>query len=96
MLLPDSVDLRIQLPKNSRNTAWAAFDGRNRIELSQGDCITISLSPYPVPTVCKRDQGGDWFESLKRCLHWNERTRQRGADEEVLMDRLDIDGVTKL
>ena len=25
-------------------------------------------------------QSSDWFESLRRCLHWNERTRQKGFD----------------
>lgn len=33
MLLPDSMDLRIAVPYNSRSTAWASFDGRGRVEL---------------------------------------------------------------
>ncbi|KAG6862310.1 hypothetical protein C0995_016008 [Termitomyces sp. Mi166 len=33
MLLPDSMELRICVPYNSRSTAWASFDGRGRIEL---------------------------------------------------------------
>lgn len=59
----------------------AAFDGRHRIELLQGDYIAVSMSPYPMPTVCAEDQSLDWFESLRRCLHWNERTRQKGLNE---------------
>lgn len=35
MLLPDSMDLRICVPYNSRSTAWASFDGRGRIELKR-------------------------------------------------------------
>ncbi|KAI8912548.1 ATP-NAD kinase-like domain-containing protein [Gorgonomyces haynaldii] len=77
MLLPDSVELKIQVPLDSRNTAWASFDGRHRIELKQGDAVTITMSRYPVPSVCQEDQTSDWFESLRRCLHWNERTRQK-------------------
>lgn len=35
MLLPDSMELRICLPFNSRATAYASFDGRGRIELKR-------------------------------------------------------------
>lgn len=35
MLLPDSMELRICVPFNSRSTAWASFDGRGRIELKR-------------------------------------------------------------
>ncbi|KAI8832891.1 ATP-NAD kinase-like domain-containing protein [Chytridium lagenaria] len=77
MLLPDSIELRVQVPRDSRSTAWASFDGRHRIELRQGDSIVVSLSRFPMPTVCDVDQNTDWFESLRRCLHWNERARQK-------------------
>ncbi|KAF9576920.1 hypothetical protein EC968_000045 [Mortierella alpina] len=33
MLLPDSMELRICVPFDSRSTAWASFDGRGRVEL---------------------------------------------------------------
>ncbi|KAI9326924.1 ATP-NAD kinase-like domain-containing protein [Zopfochytrium polystomum] len=78
MLLPDSVELKLQVPMDSRSTAWASFDGRHRTELAQGDFITISMSRHPLPTVCDDDQSADWFKSLKNNLHWNERTRQKG------------------
>jgi hypothetical protein len=35
MLLPDSMELRICVPFNSRSTAWASFDGRGRVELKR-------------------------------------------------------------
>ncbi|KAJ3167033.1 hypothetical protein HK101_011816 [Irineochytrium annulatum] len=77
MLLPDGVELKVQVPKDSRSTAWASFDGRHRIELKQGDFISITMSRWPMPTVCSNDQSTDWFESLRRCLHWNERVAQK-------------------
>ncbi|KAF7728768.1 hypothetical protein EC973_005606 [Apophysomyces ossiformis] len=76
-LVPDSMELRICVPYNSRNTAWASFDGRGRVELKQGDHIKITASKYPFPTVCKEDQATDWFNSLSKCLHWNKRERQK-------------------
>ncbi|RCH94007.1 hypothetical protein CU098_010928 [Rhizopus stolonifer] len=71
------MELRICVPFNSRNTAWASFDGRGRVELKQGDHIKVTASRYPFPTVCKEDQATDWFNSLQNCLHWNKRERQK-------------------
>ncbi|KAI7872498.1 ATP-NAD kinase-like domain-containing protein [Spinellus fusiger] len=76
-LVPDSMELRICVPYNSRNTAWVSFDGRGRVELRQGDHIKVTASKYPFPTVCKNDQATDWFNSLSECLHWNKRQRQK-------------------
>lgn len=77
MLLPDSMELRIAVPYNSRSTAWASFDGRGRVELKQGDHIKVTASRYPFPTVCAQNQSIDWFESISRTLKWNERQRQK-------------------
>ena len=56
------------------------FDGQDRQELECGDSVKICMSPYPMPTVNKRDETDDWFASLVRCLNWNERTDQRPFD----------------
>ncbi|KAF8894940.1 hypothetical protein CPB84DRAFT_1682585 [Gymnopilus junonius] len=77
MLLPDSMELRICVPYNSRSTAWASFDGRGRIELKQGDHIKVAASRYPFPTVCADKQSTDWFHAISRTLKWNERERQK-------------------
>ncbi|KAI8384410.1 ATP-NAD kinase-like domain-containing protein [Radiomyces spectabilis] len=76
-LVPDSMELRICVPYNSRTTAWASFDGRGRVELKQGDHVKVTASKYPFPTVCKEDQAIDWFNALQKCLHWNKRQRQK-------------------
>ncbi|EJD03164.1 ATP-NAD kinase [Fomitiporia mediterranea MF3/22] len=77
MLLPDSMELRICVPFNSRSTAWASFDGRGRVELKQGDHIKVTASKYPFPTVCADKQSTDWFQAIQRTLKWNERERQK-------------------
>ncbi|EIW82885.1 ATP-NAD kinase [Coniophora puteana RWD-64-598 SS2] len=77
MLLPDSMELRICVPYNSRSTAWVSFDGRGRVELKQGDHIKITASKYPFPTVCADKQSTDWFHAISRTLKWNERERQK-------------------
>ncbi|KAF8626831.1 hypothetical protein AX15_004662 [Amanita polypyramis BW_CC] len=77
MLLPDTMEVRICVPYNSRSTAWASFDGRGRVELGQGDHIKITASRYPFPTVCADKQSTDWFHAITRTLKWNERERQK-------------------
>ena len=77
LLLPDTVEVKVGVPVQSRNTAWTAFDGRSRRELKQGDVISISASDFPVTAVNKINQSVDWFESIGRCLSWNYRTRQK-------------------
>ena len=38
--------------------------------------IKITTSVYPIPSICRFDQLGDWFESLADILHWNLREPQ--------------------
>jgi len=77
MLLPDTMEVRVCVPYNSRSTAWASFDGRGRVELRQGDHVKITASMYPFPTVCADKQSTDWFHAISRTLKWNERERQK-------------------
>ncbi|KAG2045767.1 ATP-NAD kinase [Suillus hirtellus] len=77
MLLPDTMELRICVPYNSRTTAWVSFEGRGRVELQQGDHIKITASKCPFPTVCTDKQSTDWFHAISRTLKWNERERQK-------------------
>ncbi|KAF2729376.1 ATP-NAD kinase [Polyplosphaeria fusca] len=77
MLLTDSMLLRVQVPRNSRATAYCAFDGKGRVELRQGDHVTIAASQYPFPTVLS--QPTEWFDSISRTLRWNTRGAQQKA-----------------
>ncbi|KAL6208329.1 hypothetical protein ACLB2K_019280 [Fragaria x ananassa] len=77
VILPDSASLELKIPKDARSNAWVSFDGKRRQQLSRGDSIRIAMSQHPLPTVNKRDQTGDWFRSLIRCLNWNERLDQK-------------------
>ncbi|KAM9719304.1 NAD kinase b isoform 2-T2 [Menidia menidia] len=76
IVVPAGVELMITLSPDARNTAWVSFDGRRRQEIQHGDCIKITTSCYPVPSICCHDLVYDWFESLAECLHWNVRKRQ--------------------
>ncbi|KAI9733315.1 MAG: hypothetical protein M1834_003399 [Cirrosporium novae-zelandiae] len=87
IILPDTMVLRIGVPYDARTSSWVSFDGRERVELMQGDYVTISASRYPFPTVMpqaiKRDE---WIEGIQRTLQWNSRRRQKGFQEEADKD----------
>lgn len=71
MILSDTLLLRVSIPRSSRATAYCSFDGKGRVELKQGDHVTIAASQYPFPTVVRSD--AEWFNSVSRTLRWNTR-----------------------
>ena len=74
MVLSDTLCLRICVPKGSRSTAYASFDGKGRVELRRGDEVRVEAGRYPFPTVVgEGGTGGEWFESVRRALRWNTR-----------------------
>jgi NAD+ kinase len=74
MVLSDSLMLKVCVPRNSRSTAYASFDGKGRVELRRGDCVVVEAGRYPFPTVVgEGGTGGEWFESVRRALRWNTR-----------------------
>ncbi|KAK0735018.1 ATP-NAD kinase-like domain-containing protein [Lasiosphaeria miniovina] len=77
MVLSDTMLLRVSIPRNSRATAYCAFDGKGRVELKQGDHVTITASQYPFPTVVRTDT--EWFDSVSRTLRWNVRAATQKA-----------------
>ncbi|KAJ2894077.1 ATP-NAD kinase [Zalerion maritima] len=91
MVLSDTMLLRVSIPKNSRAGAYCAFDGKGRVELRQGDHVTITASQYPFPTVLRTDT--EWFDSVSRTLRWNVRAAtQKGFDSSKLDGEADEGG----
>ncbi|KAF3903489.1 hypothetical protein ABW20_dc0108545 [Dactylellina cionopaga] len=81
IILPDSMVIRVAVPYDARTTAWASFDGKERVELHQGDYVTVAASRFPFAFIQSKAHQGDWFDSLSRTLQWNSRTaRQKAFD----------------
>ncbi|EPS39234.1 hypothetical protein H072_7016 [Dactylellina haptotyla CBS 200.50] len=81
IILPDSMVIRVAVPYDARTTAWASFDGKERVELNEGDYVTVAASRYPFAFIQSKPHQGDWFDSLSRTLQWNSRTaRQKAYD----------------
>ncbi|XP_076364975.1 NAD kinase-like isoform X9 [Tachypleus tridentatus] len=81
IVVPAGVELKIMVSPDARNTAWVSFDGRHQQQLKIGDSLRVTMSIYPLPSICAHDQITDWFDSLAECLHWNVRKKQRQFDE---------------
>ncbi|CUS08301.1 unnamed protein product [Tuber aestivum] len=77
LILPDSMVVRVAVPWDARTTAWVSFDGRQRIELNQGDYVMISASRFPFPAVQSKPDNKDWFDSIRRTMNWGSRPRQQ-------------------
>ncbi|XP_067947731.1 NAD kinase-like [Watersipora subatra] len=86
IVLPAGVEIMIKVAADARNTAWAAFDGRNRTELKHGDSLRIITSIYPLPSLSKLGQLEDWFSSLADCLHWNVRKPQKALHKSEMSE----------
>ncbi|PHH87645.1 hypothetical protein CDD83_8601 [Cordyceps sp. RAO-2017] len=91
MVLSDTMALRVAVPRSSRATAYCSFDGKGRVELRQGDHVTITASQYPFPTVTRTDT--EWFDSVSRTLRWNVRAAaQKPFDASALGDGAPVQG----
>lgn len=76
LILPEHVTVRVQVPFNSRSSAWVSFDGKDRKQLAAGDALVCSMAPWPVPTACQVDSTSDFLRSIHEGLHWNLRKTQ--------------------
>lgn len=83
IVFPDAAKLRIDIAKDARSHAWASFDGKFRQQLKRGDGLVVQMSLFPVPTVNKTDDTGDWFQSLDRAFNFNSRAIQKGFSEDA-------------
>ncbi|KAJ3577097.1 hypothetical protein NPX13_g3471 [Xylaria arbuscula] len=91
MVLSDTMLLRVSVPRNSRATAYCAFDGKGRVELRQGDHVTITASQYPFPTVMSTNT--EWFDSVSRTLQWNTRAAtQKGFESKSGSQAASVNG----
>jgi hypothetical protein len=66
LLFPDTSTLQIKVSTESRGANCASFDGRHRAALNPGDSLLISMSRWPLPSICRLDGTTDWFDGVRR------------------------------
>eukprot|EP00931_Biecheleriopsis_adriatica_P116326 TRINITY_DN91986_c0_g1_i1.p1 TRINITY_DN91986_c0_g1~~TRINITY_DN91986_c0_g1_i1.p1 ORF type:complete len:611 (+),score=81.62 TRINITY_DN91986_c0_g1_i1:96-1835(+) len=76
-VLPDSAVITVGVPLMARSGAALSIDGKDICSLHLGDSIEVSMSPHPVPTICRTTETGDWFGSVHAALQWNRRDEQK-------------------
>ena len=74
LLFPDTSTLQIKINSESRGNNCASFDGRHRATLNPGDSLLISMSRWPLPSICRVDGTTDWFDGVRSVLQWNSRS----------------------
>lgn len=79
LLFPDTSTLQIKVSPDSRGTNCASFDGRHRTALHPGDSLLISMSRWPVPSICRLDGTTDWFDGVRRYAHTRTRAKHTRA-----------------
>ena len=90
LLFPDAVTLQLQIPHVGRNRGgicMVAFDGKHKFEMGPGDCVTIQMSPHPLPSVVCKTDTEDWFQSLNGGLHWNMPNEEMRKQNTTPLDR---------
>ena len=77
VVVPSSVNIKIKVSENARSSVLVSFDGKDPVELCQGDVLNVTTSEYSVPCVCNSSPVDDWFNSIRDCLLWNCRLQQK-------------------
>ncbi|PRT53927.1 ATP-NADH kinase YEF1 [Wickerhamiella sorbophila] len=78
LVLPDSMLLHLGVPYDARSSSYVSFDGKERVELGLGDCLTITASSFPFPKVMAPNAStAAWVQRLGNSLHWNELRRAK-------------------
>lgn len=74
LIVPDWIEIRLIISESNRSDClWVSFDGRERLEVRRHQSVEISMSPFPLSTICADNPTADWLNSLARCLAWNQR-----------------------
>lgn len=76
-VLPESAMVTVGVPLTARCGAALSIDGKDVCTLQLGDSVEVSMSPHPVPTICRTTETGDWFGSVHQALMWNKREEQK-------------------
>eukprot|EP00930_Biecheleria_cincta_P046274 TRINITY_DN31908_c0_g2_i1.p1 TRINITY_DN31908_c0_g2~~TRINITY_DN31908_c0_g2_i1.p1 ORF type:complete len:577 (-),score=108.46 TRINITY_DN31908_c0_g2_i1:27-1499(-) len=76
-VLPESAMVTVGVSLTARCGAALSIDGKDVCTLQLGDSVEVSMSPHPVPTICRTTETGDWFGSVHQALMWNKREEQK-------------------
>jgi NAD+ kinase len=82
LVVPESSEIVVQIPKHARSHARASFDGRHTMRLQRGSAIRCTTSKCALPMVSLGYLDRDWYEGISTKLRWNAAIRPTGPIEE--------------
>ncbi|CAB76211.1 NAD/NADH kinase [Schizosaccharomyces pombe] len=75
IILPDYNVLNVEIPLDSRSSAFFSVDRHESVEMHRGDYLSIVTSHYPFTTI--QNPGYQWTKVLEDKFNWNVRERQK-------------------
>jgi len=81
LVLPNTCEIEIRVPKHARSRPIVSFDGHNELVLERDSRVRITESTSPVPffrlpTTSSGAASADWFVSLRSKLLWAKEVRK--------------------
>jgi len=83
LVIPESSELLISVPRYARSHARLSFDGRSGQRLPRGSALRVSTSACPLPFINLKPLDGDFYEAIVEKLRWNTLIRGRAGERPV-------------
>jgi len=80
LVIPESSELLISLPRYARSHARLSFDGRSGQRLPTGSCLRVTTASCALPFVNLNPLDGDFFTAIVEKLRWNTLIRGRAGE----------------
>jgi NAD+ kinase len=85
LILPENCTITISKAKDNRTPAWVSIDGATRMELSDGESLSIQASPHRLAFVTDPSDNLNelWAKRLTKLLNWNVRPYMKPLKKNV-------------
>jgi NAD+ kinase len=80
LVIPESSELLISVPRYARSHARLSFDGRSGQRLPRGSALRVTTSACPLPFINLKPLDGDFFQAIVEKLRWNTLIRGRAGE----------------
>jgi NAD+ kinase len=80
LVIPESSELLISVPRYARSHARLSFDGRAGQRLPRGSALRVTTSACPLPFINLKPLDGDFFQAIVEKLRWNTLIRGRAGE----------------
>lgn len=79
-VVSDNQVIKVAIPKNARDSAYVAFDGKRKMELKQGEFVEVKFSKYPLVWFCETSDNDDWLEAIEASFNMGEKRDRKSLE----------------